>query len=106
MTTRVHIAIAVEDYEASLHEYTERLHIKPCCTVDGMYALWRTEQLNLSIRVNPLESGVVRHLGFEDTSAAEMTAERDVNGVLWERFTAEQQRAEILQNWPDAQFHD
>jgi catechol 2,3-dioxygenase-like lactoylglutathione lyase family enzyme len=106
MTKRIHIAIAVSDYEASLREYTGRLGVSPCCTVDGAYALWRTDQVNFSISVKPAEAGRLRHLGFEDAGATGMGEERDVNGVVWERFTIDQQRAEILRYWPHATFHD
>jgi hypothetical protein len=35
-----------------------------------------------------------------------MTEERDSNGIVWERFSVEQQRAEIIEYWPHARFHD
>ena len=101
---RIHIALAVADFSDSLADYTERLGQKPCCTVDGKYALWRTDILNFSISVNPEQAGVVRHLGFECEAAEEMTAETDANGMLWESFSARQQKQEILRIWPDAQF--
>lgn len=101
---RIHIALAVADYEASLQEYTTRLGAPPSCTVEGIYALWRTEQVNLSISVKPEVAGTLRHLGFEDDAALQMTEERDVNGITWERFTSDQQRAEILHFWPDAKL--
>ncbi len=31
-------------------------------------------------------------------------AERDVNGILWERFTADQQAEEIRQIWPSMSY--
>ncbi len=31
-------------------------------------------------------------------------AERDVNGILWERFTADQQAEEIRQTWPATSY--
>jgi hypothetical protein len=101
---RVHLALAVADFDGSLREYSARLALLPCCIVRGTYALWRTEQLNLSISAKPDQAGQVRHLGFEDSTAEAMTEDVDTNGFVWERFTAEQQREEILRLWPDAEF--
>ncbi|HKO50122.1 MAG TPA: cupin domain-containing protein [Polyangiaceae bacterium] len=60
--------------------------------------------MNFSISVNADAAGMLRHLGFEDPAAPTMSVERDSNGIEWERFTAEQQQAEIFQHWPDAQL--
>ena len=106
MTNRIHIALAVSDYEASIEEYTKRLRAGPCCTVEGIYALWRTPQVNLSVSVKPEEAGTLRHLGFEEPLAEGFGEERDSNGFVWERFSAEGQRGEILARWPHAQFHE
>lgn len=103
---RIHIALAVRDFSASVEEYTARLGAAPSCTVEGTYALWRTDQVNLSISVKPMEAGRLRHLGIEDPNAEAMSEERDTNGIIWERFTAQQQRDEILKYWPDAEFRD
>jgi hypothetical protein len=102
---RIHVALAVRDFSLSVEEYTKRLGIEPCCTVEGTYALWCTDTVNLSISVKPAEAGRLRHLGFEDPNAEAMSEETDVNGIVWERFTAEQQRQEILKYWPNARFH-
>ena len=99
-----HIALAVRDLSTSIQDYSARLGLEPCCIVEGTYALWRTERLDLSISVNPEAAGMLRHPGFEDRVAAEMSAERDVNGIEWERFTETQQRDEILRLWPHARF--
>jgi hypothetical protein len=106
MTKRIHIALAVSDYAASITDYTSRLGAPPCCTVEGTYALWRTDQVNLSISTKAGEAGTLRHLGIEDPAASAMREERDVNGIVWECFTVEQQRAEILRYWPHAKFFD
>jgi catechol 2,3-dioxygenase-like lactoylglutathione lyase family enzyme len=103
---RMHVALSVADLDASIEDYTARLGAPPCAVVDGVYALFRTESLNLSIRVSAEETGRLRHLGFEDPSAAQMIEENDVNGVVWERFTEAQQRQEILARWPHARFRD
>ena len=54
---KVHLALGVADFDASVREYTARLGVSPCCTVEGSYALWRTDLLNLSIRVDPASAG-------------------------------------------------
>ena len=99
---RLHVALAVRDLDASIRDYSERLGVPPSCVVPGTYALFRTNQVNLSISVNPDAAGTLRHLGFEDPGAPASSVERDVNGIEWERFTPEQQLGEILQRWPDA----
>jgi hypothetical protein len=99
---RFHIALAVSDLEASILDYTRRLGAAPCCIVDGTYALFRTDEVNLSISVQPAGGNTLRHVGFEDSEASDITVEVDVNGIEWERFTEEQQLAEILERWPHA----
>jgi len=101
---RIHVALAVRDLSASIRDYSTRLGVGPCCIVEGTYALWRTDHLNLSISAKPDAVGTLRHLGFEDPLAPEISAERDANGIEWERFTEGQQRDEILRNWPHARF--
>ncbi len=103
---RIHIALAVADFPASVADYTDRFRQQPCCIVAGKYALWRTDILNFSISVNPEQAGRVRHLGIEDDSAEALTEDTDVNGMMWELFSAQQQNQEILHRWADAQFHD
>jgi catechol 2,3-dioxygenase-like lactoylglutathione lyase family enzyme len=101
---RIHVALAVRDLNEAVREYTERLGAKPYCTVEGTYALWRTDHVNLSVSVKPEEAGTLRHLGFEDSEATGFGEERDANGFAWERFTLEQQDEEIRQRWPHAKF--
>ena len=101
---RFHVALAVRDFGEALGEYTTRLGSEPCCTVDGRYALWRTDHVNLSISVDPERAGALRHVGFEDPSAPRMAMETDPNGFLWERFSEAQQDEEIRNRWPDARF--
>lgn len=98
---RFHIALGVADVEASVQDYRQRLGSPPDLLIPGEYALWRTDTLNVSIRkVASAEAGALRHLGWEDPSAPAFSAEHDVNGILWERFTAGQQAEEIQQIWP------
>lgn len=100
---KFHLALSVVDIESSVDEYTKRLSCVPQVVVPGEYALWRTDTLNFSIRKAPeSEAGKLRHLGWEDPGASAFDAQSDINGVLWERFTAEQQRDEILSIWPSA----
>jgi hypothetical protein len=47
---------------------------------------------------------MLRHLGFEDSSARQMSVDVDPNGFEWENFSAEQQDQEILKAWPHAIF--
>ncbi|KLT73584.1 hypothetical protein PL75_01130 [Neisseria arctica] len=101
---RLHIALAVKELEPAIEEYTKRLGAKPVSVADNAYALWRTDQVNLSISVRPEEAGQLRHLGFEDSEASEMSADYDAQGIMWERFTAEQQREEIFRYYPTADY--
>ena len=100
---RFHIAIGVADIAPSIDDYTARLGALPCVVVPGEYALWRTEALNVSIRRTG-GVGTLRHLGWEDPSAPSFSKDTDVNGIIWERFNAEQQEREILDTWPQAEM--
>lgn len=98
---RMHIAVATHDVEASIEDYSARFGVRPCSSVAGEYALWRTASVNLSVRKDlQCSPGSLRHLGFEDPQAHAFTMSRDVNGIDWENFTAEQQAAEIEAAWP------
>ena len=101
----IHLAIATNEIDKSVKDYTERLEKEPSIVVPDEYALWRTEQINLSIRQDAsCNPGELRHLGFEDSNAKEFTASKDVNGILWESFSAEQQAEEINKSWPNAHY--
>jgi catechol 2,3-dioxygenase-like lactoylglutathione lyase family enzyme len=96
---RLHVALGVPDVDKSLSEYSARFGCDPSVYVANEYAVWRTDQLNFSIR--RIEGpAVLRHLGFEDPTVGSFSADTDVNGIVWERFTAEQQRDEIESLWP------
>lgn len=98
---RFHIAIAVADISRSVEDYTRRLDCSPCVVIPDDYALWRTPSINLSIRRTSEQSGALRHLGWEDPSATAFVTDTDVNGILWEHFSAEQQAREIREAWPE-----
>ncbi|MDN3517956.1 hypothetical protein QWY84_10065 [Aquisalimonas lutea] len=97
---RFHVALAVADVEASIQDYTRRLGVEPELVVPGRYALWRTAEVNLSVRHLPEEAGTVRELGWEDTSAPTLSIDYDINGLVWERFSPADQRREIAALWP------
>ncbi len=97
---RFHIAVGVVDVQRSIEDYSRRLECLPSVVVPGEYALWRTAALNFSIRRSAGGVGAVRHLGWEDALATEFSQDTDVNGIVWEQFSAEQQRKEIEDTWP------
>jgi catechol 2,3-dioxygenase-like lactoylglutathione lyase family enzyme len=99
--TRFHIALGVPDVARSVSEYSVRLGLAPTVHVANEYALWRTDQVNFSIR-RVDGPAALRHLGLEDPTAASFSEETDVNGIVWERFTAEEQLVEIWRYWPTA----
>ncbi|MGD2182034.1 hypothetical protein [Lusitaniella coriacea] len=97
---KFHLAIATNNIEATVKDYSHRLGCEPCVVVADRYALWRTESLNLSVRQDPsCQPGELRHLGWEDPEAKEFTSEKDVNGLLWENFSPQQQADEIEEIW-------
>jgi hypothetical protein len=97
---RIHIALGVADVGASVADYSRRLGCAPSVQVPGTYALWRSEEVNFSIRHAPDQAGRLRHLGWEDPEAELFTRDTDLNGVTWELFTAKQQENEIEAAWP------
>ncbi|EHU5134617.1 hypothetical protein KY939_004701, partial [Vibrio parahaemolyticus] len=102
---KLHIAIATDSIEKSIKDYSKRLGAEPCSFVANEYALWRTESLNFSIRQDSkCQPGELRHLGWEDASAKDFSEEKDVNGIVWERFSAEQQADEINEIWPHTNY--
>lgn len=102
---RFHIAISTNDIEATIQDYSDRLQTQPCLVMPGEYALWRTDTLNLSVRKDSFGSaGEVRHLGWEDSESTDLSAETDVNGIVWERFSASTQADEINEIWSDVNY--
>ncbi|HXS16309.1 MAG TPA: hypothetical protein VN764_03925 [Polyangiaceae bacterium] len=92
------MALGVRDVDRCIADYSQRLGCPPEVHVPGEYALWRSAEVNLSLR-RAATSGL-RHLGWEDPSAPAFSSDTDVNGIVWERFAAEQQLAEIRELWP------
>ena len=103
---RFHIALAVDDVHASIPEYTRRLGAEPEVLIPGEYALWRTSQVNFSVRRVPGATGTVRHLGWEDPCAQTLSVDHDVNGLIWETFSRADQRLEIEAIWPPEENGD
>tara|TARA_R110002050_G_scaffold111612_1_gene225316 strand:+ start:278 stop:601 length:324 start_codon:yes stop_codon:yes gene_type:complete len=102
---KLHIAIATNKIEETIKDYSARFGMEPCSFIANEYALWRTDSLNVSVRQDPsCKPGELRHLGWEDPSAQEFTQNTDVNGIVWERFNAQQQADEINEIWPEAKF--
>lgn len=102
---KFHIAISTDDIAETIADYSSRLGVQPCVVVAGEYALWRTESLNVSVRQDvTCGVGSVRHLGWEDATAQEFSKDSDVNGIVWERFTAQQQADEINEIWPEVDY--
>lgn len=102
---KLHLALSTRQLDQCVLDYSQRLGLAPCVQVAGAYALWRTESLNVSVRQDPdLPAGHLRHLGWEDPQAKAFSQDLDVNGVVWERFTAQQQAEEIHEIWPEVDY--
>ena len=102
---KLHLALSTDDIAASVADYSERLGCAPAIVIEGAYALWRTDTLNLSIRQGAgVAPGQLRHLGWEDDQAEAFTFDRDVNGITWERFAARHQAEEINETWPGTDY--
>jgi hypothetical protein len=101
----LHLALATNNLVTSIADYSKRLGAKPCVIIANEYALWRTPQVNLSIRQdNNVKQGELRHLGFEDSKAKAFTSAQDTNGIVWESFAAPHQADEINRIWPSAGY--
>ena len=101
---KVHLAIAVNDLEMSVAEYTRLLGSRPDLVIPGQYALWRTSILNMSLRCTGQDAGTVRHIGFERDDATTFEEYRDVNGLTWETFNKYHQADEIRSVWGDVDY--
>ena len=97
MPRRFHVALAVDDVDAVVADYRLRLGEEPVHHVAREYALWRTPEINLSISAAGPGEARLRHVGFEDTEVPAKTYATDCSGLLWERFAAHHQDAEVAQ---------
>ncbi len=104
MTKRFHVALAVPDLAAAISDFTHRLGVEPEVVAAGTYALFRTESLNVSLSEVRGAPAALRHLGFEDPNAPSFSEEKDASNIVWERFTADQQHAEIDTRWPNSKW--
>ena len=101
---RIHVALAVSNLDDVVADTRHRLGVEPCVVVPDTYALFRTASVNLSLTVNAEQAGRLRHLGVEDPEAEAFAAEPGPDGLVWERFTAEQQADEINALWPGSSY--
>ena len=101
---RIHVALAVSNLDDAVADTRHRLGVEPCVVVPDTYALFRTASVNLSLTVNAEQAGRLRHLGVEDPEAEAFAAEPGPDGLVWERFTAEQQADEINALWPGSSY--
>ena len=69
-------------------------------SIPETYALFRTDTLNLSLRVEASTAGRVRHLGFEDVNSPGFTLLQDPDGISIEQFSLQAQLDEIDAAWP------
>ena len=98
---KVHIAISVSDISQSIEEYGHFLNEPPILVIPNQYALWRTKEINLSLRKTNDAPGTIRHLGFEDDSFNKFDTFTDSDGVLWETFNKVNQKDEIQTIWSE-----
>ena len=94
---RFHIALAVENLDSSITDYSLRLGQNPTVVVSGKYAMWRTDTLNFSINQIPDRAGQLRHVGFEDESVQGFSSDYDTNGLEWELFSPQAQDQKIVE---------
>ncbi len=45
----IHIALATNDIEETVKEYSRCLGCDPCVVLPNQYALWRTDSINMSV---------------------------------------------------------
>ena len=94
---RFHIALAVDDLNSSITDYSARLEQQPTVVVSDKYAMWRTDTLNFSINQIPDRAGQLRHLGFEDEAVQGFSSTYDTNGLEWELFSPQAQDQKIIE---------
>ena len=99
---KIHLALSVKNLDEVVKDYNKRLGSSPEVFIPNEYALWRTNEVNLSVRVDPsFQPGSLLHLGFEDPSVDGFTSTIDSIGIVWESFRAQDQLDEINSIWPE-----
>ena len=98
---RFHIALAVDDLDASIKDYSQRLEQEPTVVVAEKYAMWRTNILNFSINQIPERTTQLRHVGFEDDAKEGFSSDFDTNGLEWEHFSPNAQDQKIVEMYGD-----
>ena len=98
---RFHIALAVDDLDTSIKDYSQRLQQEPTVIVAEKYAMWRTDTLNFSINQIPGQAGQLRHVGFEDEAKEGFSSDFDSNGLGWEHFSPDAQDQKIVEMYGD-----
>ncbi len=93
---RFHIALAMDDLDSSIADYSIRLGQKSTVVVSNKYAMWRTDTLNFSINQTPDRAGQLRHVGFEDEAVQGFPSNYDTNGLEWEFFSPQAQDQKII----------
>ena len=94
---RYHIALAVDDLDTSIRDYSQRLEQEPTVVVAEKYAMWRTDILYFSINQIPERAGQLRHVGFEDEAKEGFSSDFDPNGLEWEHFSPDAQDQKIVE---------
>ena len=94
---RFHIALAVDDLDTSIKDYSQRLEQEPTVVVAKKYAMWRTDTLNFSINQVLGRAGQLRHVGFEDEAKEGFSSDFDTNGLEWEHFSPDAQDQKIVE---------
>jgi hypothetical protein len=59
--------LAVDDLDATIRDYSERLGADPVAVVPGKYALWRTAEVNLSVTATSLTANACATLALRTT---------------------------------------
>jgi len=94
---RFHIALAVNNLDDTIKDYSQRLEQEPTVVVAEKYAMWRTNTLNFSINQIPERAGQLRHIGFEDDGKEGFSSNVDTNGLEWEHFSPSAQDQKIIE---------
>ena len=85
--------------------HSQHLACAPCFIVAGKHALWRTQAINFVVRRDHQgRPGELQHLGREDDDAILWSSDTDVNNILQERFSCQQQIGEAPGIWPNVEI--